>query len=51
MREERNVNEVMEDENELSEDALEQVSGGAGAFANVPRVPTHQIDQNLKDKI
>lgn len=29
---------------------LEQVTGGSGAFANVPRVKTHNYDSVVKNK-
>ena len=35
---------------ELDLDDLEQVTGG-GAFDNVPRVPQHDIDDSLREKI
>lgn len=35
---------------ELDLDDLEQVTGGS-AFADVPRVPQHDIDDSLKGKI
>ena len=35
---------------EVSLDDLDEVSGGA-AFANIPRVPTKEIDDNVRDKI
>ena len=42
------------DENETQEldlDELEQVTGGNNAFADVPRVPQHDIDDSLREKI
>lgn len=42
------------DENETQEldlDELEQVTGGNSAFADVPRVPQHDIDDSLREKI
>ena len=42
-KKEQNVSEVELDE-------LEQVTGG-GAFDNIPRVPEHKLDDNLKSKI
>ena len=35
---------------EVDLEDLEKVTGG-GAFDNVPRVPEHNIDDNLKSKI
>lgn len=35
---------------EVSLDDLDEVSGGA-AFDNIPRVPTKEIDDNVRDKI
>ena len=35
---------------EVSLDDLDEVSGGA-AFGNIPRVPTKEIDDNVRDKI
>ena len=35
---------------EVSLDDLDEVSGGA-AFANIPRVPTKEIDDSVRDKI
>ena len=32
-------------------DELEQVTGGNNAFADVPRVPQHDIDDSLRGKI
>ena len=42
-KKEQNVSEVELDE-------LEQVTGG-GVFDDIPRVPEHKIDDNLKKKI
>ena len=33
---------------ELDDDALNQVSGAGNPFANVPRVPTQPIDDDLR---
>ena len=35
----------------LSDDALENVTGGAGAFADVPRTDTHEYDDEVKEKV
>lgn len=47
MSENKNIPE--EEVKEISLDELTEVSGGA--FGNIPRVPTKQIDDNLKEKI
>ena len=44
-----NKNIPTEEVKEISLDELNEVSGGA--FGNIPRVPTKQIDDNLKEKI
>ena len=44
------VEEVEDKDKEISLEDLSEVSGGA-AFANIPRVPTREIDKTLKDKI
>ena len=36
---------------ECTLDTLEQVSGGANPFADVKRVTTHKIDEDLREKI
>ena len=43
-------NEKEKNTQELDLEDLEKVTGG-GAFDNVPRVPEHKIDDNLKSKI
>ena len=50
MSDNKNVlNEELENK-EVSLEDLDEVSGGA-AFANIPRVPTNEIDDNVRDKI
>ena len=50
MSDNKNVlNEELENK-EVSLEDLDEVSGGA-AFANIPRVPTKEIDDNVRDKI
>ena len=44
-----NKNIPAEEVKEISLDELSEVSGGA--FGNIPRVPTKQIDDSLKEKI
>ena len=45
------LNDVEETENkEISIDDLDEVAGG-GAFSNIPRVPTKNIDDKVKEKI
>ncbi len=34
----------------LSEEKLEQVSGGVSPFKDIPRVPNADIDDNLREK-
>ena len=45
-----NKNIPAEEVKEISLDELSEVSGGA-AFANIPRVPTKEIDETLKNSI
>lgn len=33
---------------ELSDDELNEVTGAGNVFANLPRVPTQAIDENLR---
>ena len=35
---------------ELSDDALNLITGGANPFADVARVPNAKIDKNVRDK-
>ena len=42
--------EVETDEKEISIDDLDEVAGG-GAFSNIPRVPTKNIDDKVKENI
>ena len=35
---------------ELDDDALEAVSGGTNPFADIPRVPNQEIDEELRKK-
>ena len=45
-KEQENVSDVMQ---ELSEDAMDQVSGGAGnPFADIPRADNQSIDSDLR---
>ena len=44
-----NKNVPAEEPQEISLEELGNVSGGA--FGNIPRVPTKEIDDNLKEKI
>jgi len=36
--------------NEVSDDELDLITGGANPFADVARVPNAKIDKNLRDK-
>ena len=35
---------------ELGEDELDEIAGAGNPFANVPRVPTQPIDEDLRSK-
>lgn len=48
--EEKNLPADEKETQELDLDELEQVTGG-NAFADVPRVPQHDIDASLREKI
>ncbi len=49
--EEKNLPLDEKETQELDLDELEQVTGGSNAFADVPRVPQHDIDDSLREKI
>ena len=36
---------------ELGEDELDEIAGAGNPFANVPRVPTQPIDEDLRSKV
>lgn len=48
---EKNIPVDEQETKELDLDDLEQVTGGNNAFADVPRVPQHDIDDSLREKI
>ena len=48
---EKNIPVDEQETKELDLDELEQVTGGNNAFADVPRVPQHDIDDSLREKI
>lgn len=35
----------------LSEEVLDQVNGAGNPFDNIPRVPTQEIDDDLRDRV
>ena len=36
---------------ELGDDELDEIAGAGNPFANVPRVPTQPIDEDMRNKV